>query len=199
MIETPQCVLDVWQPSRPGMRAMMHWRDSFPGWDGWGHRIVSMLGTPLRGPVLEWGPGGGAALCVARDLGYRGEWYGVDICDGSHEQCAQWGDYHPRRPEDGAMRGVKATTLVSTACFWHFPDQRYGERVLACMRASAAQGCAGVVQIKHEGRLDGAYADTYTDATTWDVVEFWRLLESTGFRPLDVAIDGATAWYRFTG
>lgn len=219
----------VWEshPNEPYRRDMSHWR-GHGRWadEAWAAIGIStrdqVLGTARmlgrkapRGPMLEWGPGGGTNVVAFARMARR--IYGVDISPTNLAECARVLAEIRRAPRfTPVLVGDDPTAVatqvdepievfVSTAVFQHFPTREYGAAVLRTVASLLAPGAIGCVQIRYD---DGApkyvqkhdnYLSQHVTFTSYPLDEFWDLLITSGLRPLQItAINSSVNYATFT-
>lgn len=210
-------MIAVWDehPDEDYRRDMSHWR-GHGRWtdDKWAsigagtlrsiYRAATALGRDVpTGPLLEWGPGGGANLVACAGISQR--LYGADISTSNLAECARVLadlDYPPEfRP---ILVGEDPTSVVdaidepievfvSTAVFQHFPTREYGGEVLRAVADVLAPAGIGCVQIRYD---DGTpkylqkhddYFGRHVTFTSYPLDGFWDLIKSVGLQPVNIS------------
>jgi methyltransferase family protein len=219
----------VWDahPNEDYRRDMSHWRGHgrWPAaaWTAIGastreqvRSAAALLGRDVpRGPVLEWGPGGGANLAALAEPARR--LYGADISPRNLAECARVLGELDGPPaftpivvgdDPGAVAAAvdePVELFVSTAVFQHFPTREYGAEVLRTVAAVLAPSAIGCVQIRYDdgtpryAQKAGGYFSRHVTFTSYPLDDFWDLLAGTGFRPLAItALNSAVNYATFT-
>jgi hypothetical protein len=210
-------VIAVWDghPDEDYRRDMSHWR----GHGRWAEEKWASIGAGTaesirwaartlgrkvpRGPLLEWGPGGGANLVACAGMSQR--LYGADISMKNLAECARVLAELDPRPEfqpilvgDDPMAVAHAISepielFVSTAVFQHFPTREYGGEVLRAVAEVAAPGALGCVQIRYDdgtpkySQKQEDYFAKHVTFTSYQLDEFWDLLTGAGLKPLAIS------------
>lgn len=207
----------VWDghPNEDYRRDMSHWRGHgrWPdeSWTAIGastvdalRRSAAMLGRDVpTGPLLEWGPGGGANL-VACSAGAR-RLYGADISEKNLDECARVlaeldpsPQFRPVLVGDDPGTVVEAIdapvdVFVSTAVFQHFPSREYGGEVLRTVADLLAPGALGCVQIRYDDgtpkyrQKQDSYFSRHITFTAYPLDDFWDLIKSVGLQPFNIS------------
>jgi SAM-dependent methyltransferase len=219
----------VWEshPNEAYRRDMSHWRGHgrWPD-DAWAAMgaatraqvlaAAAMLGRDVpRGPLLEWGPGGGTNLVAFAGIASR--IYGADLSPSNLAECARVLEEQDRAPafrpilvgDDPTAVAAEVDEplelFISTAVFQHFPSRDYGAVVLQTVASLLAPGAIGCVQIRYD---DGTpkyvqkhddYRSRHITFTSYPLNEFWDLLAGVGLRPLAItAVNSAANYATFT-
>jgi Methyltransferase domain len=210
-------VIAVWDghPDEAYRRDMSHWRGHgrWPDdkWLAIGaatlhsiQRAARTLGRDVpKGPLLEWGPGGGSNLVACAGISQR--LYGADISTKNLAECARVlaeldsspefrpilvGD-HPTTVTDAIDEPIDL--FVSTAVFQHFPTREYGGEVLRAVAGALAPGALGCVQIRYDDgtpkylQKEADYFARHVTFTSYPLDGFWDLIKSVGLQPLDIS------------
>jgi hypothetical protein len=210
-------VIAVWDehPDEDYRRDMSHWR-GHGRWadDKWAaigastvaaiHRAATALGRDVpAGPLLEWGPGGGANLVAFARISQR--LYGADISMKNLAECARLlaefdpsPEFRPILVGDDPIAVADAIDepielFVSTAVFQHFPTREYGGEVLRAITKVLAPGALGCVQIRYDNgtpkylQKQDDYFARHVTFTSYPLDGFWDLIKSVGLEPLDIS------------
>lgn len=207
----------VWDghPDEDYRRDMSHWRGHgrWPDerWSAIGattvaslRRSAALLGREVpTGPLLEWGPGGGANLVACSAPGRR--LYGADISEKNLDECARVlaevdpaPEFHPVLVGDDPGSVAAAIedpieVFVSTAVFQHFPSREYGGEVLRVVADLLAPGALGSVQIRYDDgtakyrQKQDSYFSRHVTFTAYPLEEFWELIASVGLLPFAIS------------
>jgi hypothetical protein len=210
-------VIAVWDghPDEDYRRDMSHWRGHgrWPDekWAAIGaatlrsiRRAATTLGRDVpTGPLLEWGPGGGANLVACAGISQR--LYGADISTKNLAECARvLAELDPSPEFRPILVGDDPTAVaaaidepievfVSTAVFQHFPTREYGGEVLRTVAGVLAPGALGCVQIRYDNgtpkylQKQDDYFARHVTFTSYPLDEFWDLIKSVGLQPLDIS------------
>lgn len=176
-----------------------------------GRRIVDLYRTAGRRveqsrPVAcDWGCGGGASLLALAPFSSR--LFAVDVSQKNLDEASR-----QLRELDGAppmvplLVGADPISIaksidqpldlfVSMATFHLLPAKELGENILRTAFAIMKPTALGFVTIRYDDgsaryrpreRLED-YGTEHLFAMSWEVTEFWALLERVGFSPLKVA------------
>ena len=194
---------------------MSHWRGhgrwTDDKWAAIGAATVASIRRAARalgrdvptGPLLEWGPGGGANLVAC--AGVSQLLYGADISMTNLQECARVlaeldpsPEFRPILVGEDPASVIDAIDqpielFVSTAVFQHFPTREYGGDVLRVVTKLLAPGALGCVQIRYDnGRTKyqqkhDDYFTRHVTFTSYPLDEFWDLIKSVGLHPLDIS------------
>jgi cyclopropane fatty-acyl-phospholipid synthase-like methyltransferase len=168
------------------------------------HRAAKTVGRDIpTGPLLEWGPGGGANLVAFAGTSQR--LYGADISTKNLAECARvLAELDPSPEFQPILVGDDPTTVakvieepidvfVSTAVFQHFPTREYGGEVLRAVADVLAPGALGCVQIRYDNgtprylQKQDNYFARHVTFTSYPLDGFWDLINSVGLQPLDIS------------
>jgi cyclopropane fatty-acyl-phospholipid synthase-like methyltransferase len=168
------------------------------------HRAAKTVGRDIpTGPLLEWGPGGGANLVAFAGTSQR--LYGADISTKNLAECARVlaeldhsPEFRPILVGDDPTTVVKAIeepidVFVSTAVFQHFPTREYGSEVLRAVTNVLTPGALGCVQIRYDDgtpkylQKQDDYFGRHVAFTSYPLDEFWDMINSVGLEPLDIS------------
>jgi cyclopropane fatty-acyl-phospholipid synthase-like methyltransferase len=210
-------VIAVWDehPDEDYRRDMSHWRGhgrwADETWTAIGaatvtaiHRAAKALGREIpTGPLLEWGPGGGANLAAFAGISQR--LYGADISMKNLAECARMlAEFDPPPEFRPILVGEDPNTVtdaidepidvfVSTAVFQHFPTREYGSEVLRAVTNVLTPGALGCVQIRYDDgtpkylQKQDDYFGRHVAFTSYPLDEFWDMINSVGLEPLDIS------------
>ena len=177
-----------------------------------GVKTWDMLGCFGGTHILEWGVGGGANPTA---LGKNFETYvGVDIAPKSltaaANACPRIEPFLLASYPDTFDLGRKFDTVISTACFQHFPNKEYGIEVVWALVRHMTDDGHGLIQTRYyepgdvcdpidPRRLEQPYSERFIRSNAYQVAEFWKILEVAGLTVQDVTLERAPqyGWYRF--
>ncbi|AQQ02905.1 hypothetical protein B0E33_04270 [Roseibium algicola] len=154
--------------------------------------------------VLEWGPGGGANLFAFRNSAEN--YIGIDISRknllesmrmlNAENSAVVFDAVLLKENIEDAVESFqdKVDFFISTAVFQHFPSKVYGSHVLSAIRKCCKRDAVGVIQIrydngfsKYRGITDiSEYEQKFVTANSYQIEEFWELLQSNGFKPIAI-------------
>jgi hypothetical protein len=218
-------VVAVWEehPDEDYRRDMSHWRGhgrwADEKWMAIGTATVAAIRRAARavgrdiptGPLLEWGPGGGANLAAFARTSRR--IYGADISTKNLAECARMlAEFDPSPEFRPIVVGDDPYTVanaidesidvfVSTAVFQHFPTREYGGEVLRAVASVLSPGALGCVQIRYDDgtpkylQKQDDYFSRHVTFTSYPLDGFWDLIKSVGLEPLDINALNSTVNY----
>jgi methyltransferase family protein len=218
-------VIAVWDehPDEDYRRDLSHWRGhgrwADDRWTAIGdatvtaiHRAATALGRAIpTGPLLEWGPGGGANLAAFAGISQR--LYGADISTKNLAECARMlaeldpsTEFRPILVGDDPHTvadaiGEPIDVFVSTAVFQHFPTREYGGEVLRAVAKVLSPGALGCVQIRYDDgtpkylQKQDDYFVRHVTFTSYPLDGFWDLIKSVGLEPIHISNVDSTVNY----
>lgn len=161
---------------------------------------------PATTVALDWGCGGGSGLVALAPICAR--LYGVDVSPANLRESERQLELldEPMPTMTTLLAGADPSIvgpsieqpidlLVSVLTFHLLPDKDLGADILRTAFAIMSPGALGYVTIRYDDGTpkyaprQGAerYLRDHIYASSWQISEFWELLEATGFSPMKVA------------